>query len=220
MKKFITILTGIALTFAMAGPASAGITTMHTANTNTGNQTWSSVGLEFDVNPGPGIYVLELGVYDSGSDGIAGPSTTLSTLIFDSTQVVLAWVDFTEAMPGTFDSASNYLFKPLATPLALGPGRYTIVSYGFTSGDNEHNMTLGGSGPTFDGGGGLISFHDSVWGSGSDTPPTFPTSTWNTHLDYFDGPNMRFTPIPAPGAILLGGIGVALVGWMRRRRTL
>jgi hypothetical protein len=88
-----------------------------------------------------------------------------------------------------------------------GPGKnLALFLNGTLVGTEIANTTQGG----FFGVTSSVSFNSVLVTSGSE-------SGW---CETYEMDDMVYAPIPAPGAILLGSIGVSIVGWLRRRRTL
>ncbi len=77
----------------------------------------------------------------------------------------------------------------------------------------------------YDSTGSLLESHQLVSGILTSVYPVITRGAYDISRlvitgDFFAIDDLQFNAIPAPGAILLGSIGVGLVGWLRRRRTI
>ena len=114
--------------------------------------------------------------------------------------------------PGAWDSFSvsgwNLVLDGPTLASFSGPGVTFLAYKANFAGDMSDPLTLEGvvfSGNT------MIYKTTGYWDGAGPWTFTPGTSTWSP---------TRADLIPAPGAILLGSIGVGLVGWLKRRRTL
>lgn len=210
----------LALVLSAAGAAKAdGIAYSDPADV--GNQGWTgSLGQDFTVNSP--ITITQLGVFDSGQNGIAG---TITVEIFSSngTQVTPT-LTFTSTTTGT-TAIGGDLFLSLSTPITLGPGSYSLVTTGWGVSDPDGNGTCTGgcngvagapfTGPTLNTDGGAITFTGISWNNGG---PEYlaPIAPWPGD-EFNAGSFVVSTPEPGVVISLMLGLGLLLfVGYRRQ----
>ena len=155
----------------------------------TGNGATPGIVVGNDFRVIQPITVTQLGVFDSGTNGIQG-STVLTVQLYERSGrhngTLLDSVTFDAVNPGQRVGAN--LFKLLPTPLTLLPGNYTIAAYGFDDTEPYGNAgTLYTNSPppwTVNDGGGLLQF-DGLGRFGRNAAGSYPG-----HLDA--GPANRF----------------------------
>jgi hypothetical protein len=87
------------------------------------------------------IIVSQLGMFDHGGDGIQG-SAVVRIQLYEASgpkaTLLLETMTFDAASPG--ELRGGFRFKPLARPVTLWPGRYTLAANGFDATNRAYNV--------------------------------------------------------------------------------
>lgn len=194
----------------------------------TGNQGASdySLGTLFTVGATP-IQINALGAFDDPGNG-AGLASSIQVAIYEYTFGLLAVPAVTI---DNSDPLVNNTRLETFSPVILTSGTYMIVAnhYGGLY-EQNWNVAGGGTAPTANTGGGLVSYGQNFYNANADLtwgvllPGGFNLDGSSATPAYAAG-NFDFTPVPEASHFALAGIG--LLGlvytgrclWLRRRVT-
>jgi hypothetical protein len=226
IKKILFVMAICALlsTPALAAP------TIHFSSPGTG-YTYAPSGAN------AGTFSFDLVEIDTAFGGTADPAVTTPAYV-QLPDLVLAWNPVTDTGTLTAPAGINFYITDSSGAVAnhiymqghLGDGNFGALGtqgFGYTTPNLSDLTGLTKVGPppadlgslaldVLAGGNGRADFS---FGISADFTVDIPAYIEAGTTGFGDGMSGQITA-PAPGAILLGGIGVCLVGWLKRRRTL
>ncbi len=137
---------------------------------------------------------------------------------------VYRYIDIRDPWPENYGisngwAAEAYAPGTLGTVIFTNPTPYVTIDWWDISTNQIHVWA-------YDSGNSLLDSFAGPTTSSDDSGTTTLSGGLISYMTFNDGggyvqiANMTYAPIPAPGALLLGSMGMGIVGWLRKRRML